>query len=404
MKGSLWWVLLASLLCAGLVTHRGLLVIFILILILASGASALWAKYCLSNVTYRRRLGNSHLPFGEETTLELEIVNAKPLPLAWLLVRDHFPRQITLLTGRLRKGFSHKPAQLVMLFSLRWYERVIRIHRIRGDERGVFQIGPAELISGDMFGARRRKKMVKKTTTLVVYPKVVPIHILGLPTNRPLGEWGAPRQIIEDPLRFAAVREYVPGDNPRYIHWKATARTGKLQSKVFEPSTKLTLLIAVDVQTRPKAYETIPEYLEFIISTAASLATYALEQRHSVGLYANSLGPQGEHWVQVPPSRHPQQAMELLTALASLTSFRGIPFTDMLHQQMPALPFGATIAAITARPNSSLYETLDELRSRGHGILLLTVGESPPQVPFAIPTYHLGGLDVWQRLEALELA
>ena len=96
--------------------------------------------------------------------------------------------------------------------------------------------------------------------------------------------------------------------------------------------------------------------------------------------------------------------MELLTALASLTSFRGIPFTDMLHQQMPVLPFGATIAAITARPNSSLYETLDELRSRGHGILLLTVGESPPQVPFAIPTYHLGGLDVWQRLEALELA
>ncbi|MBC7316243.1 MAG: hypothetical protein H5T70_07480, partial [Chloroflexi bacterium] len=99
MTGKRWWGSLLILLIVALVAREGLLLVFVLVLALAGGISELWARHCLTNVFYRRHFGASHLAFGEETTLTVEFVNAKPLPLAWLAVRDSFPRAVTLLEG-----------------------------------------------------------------------------------------------------------------------------------------------------------------------------------------------------------------------------------------------------------------------------------------------------------------
>lgn len=378
--------------------------IFVLVLALAALASELWARHCLSNVTYRRRLGQTQIAYGEETTLSFEFINAKPLPLAWLLVRDRYPRKVRLLTSDVPKKAPPQRTVLVTLLSLRWYERVIRTHRIRGNHRGCFQFGPAEITSGDMLGFQRRRRVDAEVDTLTVYPKVVPLPVLGLPASRPSGEARAARRIVEDPLRFATVREYAPGDSPRHIHWKASAHTGSLQTKVFDPGATLSLTIAVDVQTYPRVYEIVPEYLEYVISAAASLAVHALNQRHMVGLCANSLAESGRGWVHLLPGRHAEQMTRILSALAALDSFRGLPFHDMLHDLGPSLHYGASVAAISSLPGDPLYEALFALGEAGHGVLLLTVGDSVPVVPSRLAHYHLGGRDAWRRLEALGLA
>ena len=403
MKGPLWWTLLIVLFLAAVAARTGTLAVFVFVLALATAATELWGRFCLSNVGYRRRLGSGQIPYGEETSLVLEFTNAKPLPLAWLMVRDRFPRQMSLL-AETRRPAPHRSSWLVTVLSLRWYERVTRTHRIRGDHRGWFQFGPAEVASGDAFGSRRRQRVDPEVDTLVVYPKVVPVHALGLPSARPMIDWFSHRRVLEDPLRFATVREYAPGDNRRYIHWKATARTGALRTKVFDPSDTLSLTIAVDVQTLRRAYELVPEYLEHVISAAASLATHALRERHMVGLCANGLARSGKRWIRVRPGRHPQQAQQILTALAGLSSFRGIPFEEMLYEVMPSLPFGTTVAAITARPREPTFEALASLEEAGRPTLLLTVGDLEADVPDQLTSYHLGGRDAWRRLEAVELA
>ncbi|HMN26848.1 MAG TPA: hypothetical protein PKE45_01745, partial [Caldilineaceae bacterium] len=55
---------------------------------LVAGAAYLWTRYCLAEVTYRRRFGSTRLYLGEVTELAVEIVNAKPLPLPWLRADD----------------------------------------------------------------------------------------------------------------------------------------------------------------------------------------------------------------------------------------------------------------------------------------------------------------------------
>lgn len=404
MKGSFWWATLALLFLLAVLSRQGILAAFVIILALAAAASELWAHYCLSNVTYRRRLAHSRIAHGEETTLSLEFTNAKPLPLAWLLVRDKYPSKVSLVTSSPRERSLSQHGVLVSLISLRWYERVTRTYRLKGEHRGHFQFGPAEVSSGDIFGFQRRRQELADVDTLTVYPKVVPVSALGLPATRPLGEWLAPRRITEDPLRFAMVREYVPGDNPRFIHWKTSAHVASLQSKVFDPSATLSLIISVDVQTAPVVYESVPEYLEYVICAAASLAMHALNERHMVGLCANGLGKGGQSWLYLRPSRHPEQATQILSILAELDSFRGLPFPEMLRQLRPLLPFGASVLAITAMPQEPLYETLLSLKQVGHGVLLLTVADTRPEVPEELASYHLGGLDAWQQLGTLELA
>ncbi len=403
MKSAAWTALLVVLFVIALVLRRNLLAVFVLILALATAATALWARYCLTNVSYRRHFGTRYLNYGEETTLTLAFENAKPLPLAWLLVRESFPDDVALLTGALQQNTPGEPATLVTLLSLRWYERVSRTHRIQGVRRGHFAFGPAELSSGDMFGYQRRVVEDPHVDEILVYPKIVPVEALGLPTARPMGEWFAPRRIMADPLRFANVRAYVPGDNPRYIDWRSTARTTALQVKEFDPSDTLALMLAVDVQTTPRSYEYIPDALEFVISAAASVALYALEQRHMVGLCANALTRQAQTWTRIRPGRHINQANVLLSALAELDPFRGTPLETMLYEVMPELPFGATVIALTAQPRPAVLEALATLQEVGHRVLLLTVARDEPVIPPQIPHHYLGAPHDWRNLATLEL-
>jgi uncharacterized protein (DUF58 family) len=404
MKGSRWWFFLASLFLIGVLARRGTLSVLVLVLALAAGLSALWARYSLSKVTYRRRLGNAQIAYGEETTMALEFVNAKPLPLAWLMVMDRFPRALQLLTEETRYTVSHDYVYFSTLLALRWYERVTHTHRLKGTHRGQYQLGPAQLASGDVFGFRETKREETDMAPLTVYPKVVPVAALGLPAGRPMGDWLGRRRVVEDPLRFSSVREYAEGDNPRHIHWRASAHTGALQSKVFEPSTTPLLALAVDAQTQPEAYAYIPEHLELVATAAASLAVHALGERYVVGLWTNDIGPGGQGWVEVKPSRHPQQMALLLTALAGLGPISGSQFVNVLHTMRHRLPYGATVLAFSALPNEAVYQALLALQEAGHPVQLYTVGGAPYDVPERLPCHHLGGRDVWQRLEALELA
>jgi len=403
MKGALWWLLLAILFLLAVILRLGILSIFVLMLALASLISEIWARYCLAGVTYSRRLADPQIGYGEETRLVLEFVNAKPLPLAWLLVHDRFPKQVDLLTDEVVSAPAQPAAVFTTLLSLRWYERVTHTHRVRGTQRGRFRFGPAQLASGDVFGFRRSERWDQSSNDLIVYPKVVPVEMFGLPAGRPMGEWLGRRRVIEDPLRFAAVRDYVPGDMLRAIHWRASAHTGSLQTKVYDPSDTLSLMLAVDVQTVLYGYMFVPEYLELIISVAASLAVEALNQRYAVGLYSNGIGQEGERSVRVQPGRHPQQMPFLLSQLASLTSFHGRVFSEMLGELRLQLPFGATVVAITGMPSDAVYEALAAIQEAGHPVLLLTVGDEPVQVPERLPSFYLGGRDAWHRLEAVEL-
>lgn len=401
-----WWSIIGLMLLVSIVLRHNILFLISLLLVLVGGAAELWSRFCLAGVTYHRRFGSTRLYYGEETDVYVEVINAKPLPVTWLSIEDEFPADIDMLTGQVRYSFRPRRRLLVNRLSLRWYERVTRHYRLRASQRGAWKFGPVVFESGDLFGFASQRKEFPEAQTLLVYPRVVPVTALGLPACRPFGDFGAPRRVMEDPLRLMGAREYRSGDSFRHIHWKATARRRQLQTRVFEPSASRSLAIFLNVNTFEYLYEGLDTVLqELAITAAASIARHAWEDGDQVGLYVNSIAqPEGQR-IRIQPGSRPDHLTRIWEALARVVIPGPWPIEGVLHMEAGRLRYGTTLVVVTPVVNERLRQALVELQRRDFGVVLITLGQarldvSPPGVRY----YHLGGREVWDELETLALA
>ena len=94
-------------------------------------------------------------------------------------------------------------------------------------------------------------------------------------------------RLYEDPTRISGVRAYERGDPLNRVHWRATARTGVLHSKVYEPSTVIgaTLLLEFHTAAHEKKHE--PHRSELAVTAAASIANAVYLLNQQIGLVTN---------------------------------------------------------------------------------------------------------------------
>src|SRR5947209_16597047 len=248
-----WYVLAAILLLLSAVAHQPIAFLAALFALVIGLVPEIWYRSALRHLHMRQWVSAPRAFFGETLTLAISMENQKLLPLPWLEIEDEIPEQLTLLTGRATPTYKVNRVALVNTFSLWSFQRVTRRYRLRCTARGVYTFGPATMRSGDPFGWLTREERVPARETLLVYPLVAPIESFDLPPRYPFGERATPHRLLEDPLRIAGVREYALGDDPRRIHWKATARAGELRSKIYEPSSQYRLFILLDINTDRKS-------------------------------------------------------------------------------------------------------------------------------------------------------
>lgn len=392
---------LLILLALSLLLNNPLLFLLDGLLALVAGSTALWHRYCLSGVTYTRRFGTERLFCGETTDLWVEVINAKPLPLAWLKVEDEIPEHIAL--AHTETGPSSKPHRRTfsLVFSPRWYERVRRRYRLTVQRRGLYEFGPALLASGDVFGFRTRLLDVEQRQTLLVYPKLAPLDRLELEAARPGGDQRARQPVTPDPLRLAGARDYRPGDNPRHLHWKATARRGALQTRRFDPGAAPQAYVCLNTQTLERAYEGVDsDRFETAVVVVASIARAWLDTRRPVGLFVNSNVPGARHRIRLPASRHPDQLTRILEVLAGVTYFPMLPFDQMLRHEAAQLQFGAQVIAVSPLITEPILTALLDLQRAGHPAVLVGVGRSAwPDLPPELPVYWTQ--QSWETLESV---
>jgi uncharacterized protein (DUF58 family) len=399
------WGLLALLLLSVLLRSAPLFLLTLLLGLIA-GAALLWLRVCLAGVSYTRHFERTRLFHGDEIALDIEIVNAKPLPLAWLRAEDELPKALQISPARLTHSHRPERLRLINLISLRWYERVTRHYRVTALRRGAWTFGPARLLSGDMFGFDVREEEVAHIDTLLVYPRIAPLTALGLPSDRPFGEFRAMRQLAEDPLRLNGARDYVSGDSMRYVHWKATARRNSLQTKTFDASANRPLALFLNINTHEHAWEGYdPDLQEYAITATASLAHWAWEQGQAVGLFANTVMQPGARIVRIRPAGHRDQLTLIFEALARIIPFGRWPLEESLRYEGPHLPYGTTIVVITALLTEPLRRTLLYLHDRGFALALVTLGGAgnAPLIP-GVRRYHIGGHAEWDALTSLHLS
>lgn len=406
MLGSYWLFIAAVLFIVSLVLHQVPLLLISLLFILVRGVARLWERYCLVRIEYQRRLSANRVFFGEEVQLEVEVANRKPLPLPWIQVEDEIPAEVTLLKGRTSPAHQENRVLLSNLLSLGWYHKVKRRYPIRCMQRGWFTFGPTRIRSGDLFGFFSRQMVIQQVDYLMVYPKIVPLEKLGIPSKQPLGDIRTRRHIFEDPILTSGLRDYHFGDSLRRIHWKSTARLGRLQTKVFEPTTTIDMGIFLDVRTmKPAFWGSVPYLLELGIMAAASISNYAMAAGYRVGLYVNQHKRFLDEPIRVPPSQHTGQLLNILEALAQTHPSETMPIARLVQRESRSLPWGSTIVVISAMPTDTLLSTLVNMKRAGRSVTLIVVGGSEPSISKdGLTVYHIRDDVAWRELEMLSMA
>ncbi len=160
---------------------------------------------------------------------------------------------------------------------LRMGEVQEEIFSLATTRRGVVPVGPATTVRGDPFGLVRRTVPWSEVVELVVHPITVGIESLGAGVLRDL-EGQTTNETSTSDLAFHTLREYAPGDDRRYIHWRSSARASAL-------SGESTLLVRQFLDTRRSHLTAIVDgqassYLDEIdfetgISAAASVVRRA---------------------------------------------------------------------------------------------------------------------------------
>jgi uncharacterized protein (DUF58 family) len=379
-----WVTLAAFAIVIGLFSRQGgLLVVGILVLI-AAAVGWSWNKYSLHGIRYKRSFSERRAFLGEIVDVTAQVTNHKRLPVSWLRVDDEYPLPLTILEGEAQPSTKPDIGLLSSVMSLRWFDRARWRYRLRCDKRGVYSFGPAHLQSGDLFGLFSSRMDEPSQDWLIIYPAVKPISNLPLPPKEPFGDIRGRQWVFEDPSRAVGVRDYGAQDDLKRIHWKASARQQKLQVKVYEPTTTFQLVIFLDMVTLPKPwYGSIPELLERGISAAASIASYAVEKRFQVGLFANGCWPQSDQPLKVLPSRSPNQLMRILEALAAVSAVPTIPIETLLNKESAFLPWGATLLVVTVVATEELLAVMTRLQTAGRRMVLVCLDDRP--LPLAAP-------------------
>jgi len=186
------------------------------------------------------------------------------------------------------------------------------------------------------------------------------------------------------------VRSYHPEDEFRRIHWPATARTGDLQVKVYQPVTARVLEICLNVSTFEVPWLGVkPAMLEQLVKMAATFCFHGFQNGYAVGLLSNGCLAHADHPFRIQPGRSHGQLPLLLSSLAAVTSFTTAPFESHLIKSLPQIPYGATLVILTSIVPPALCDTLIHLkRYRSYTTLISLEKTPPPQLP-GIRTIHL---------------
>jgi uncharacterized protein (DUF58 family) len=296
--------------------QRELTLLGLLVLGITIGAR-LWSRLSLLKIRSSAVVDKSKLFPDESFTLRVSAENAKFLPV-WLQLNVPFEDAFDPASGEMR--FSGECGLL-------WYQRVRFTRELIARQRGVYRLGPAWMRVGDLFGFFSRQKRTAGDIQVIVYPRLVPLKPLLLPSRDFFGLPGA-KTPIQDPIYILGTRDYQHGRPARHIHWKASARHNRLQEKVFEPSEQKKVLLTLEVSQFEKANAS--ENFERTLEVVGSLAVHFDQRSYALGFLTDGMVDEGPSIL--PMGRRPQQLPAILEILARLKMRANGRLVDIMRQ------------------------------------------------------------------------
>ncbi|NDJ87466.1 MAG: DUF58 domain-containing protein [Chloroflexi bacterium] len=338
----------------------------LLLSLLFSWLSVNWVR--IGRRTYVKRL-----QVGDHFDEIFMVRNTSIVPKLWIEIQDHstLPHHHS----------SHVVPTLRGRQNYRW--RV----QTPCTRRGQFTLGPVTLSSGDPFGFFQSARHINATHQVMVFPPTVPIYEFATPLGALSGGHAVRRRTYEVTPNAAGIREYAPGDSLNRIHWKSSARRGKLMAKEFELDPLGDVWIFLDLSRHSLVAEHSywggadyvlspslrlpPSTEEYGIVAAASLAQHFLDQNRTVGFLTYS-----PHRDYIAPDRGDRQFIDILETLALARSETEVTLQQMLALEGHNLMRGTTLIVVSASLQTNWVAEAYAQTQRGLTVIAVVIDPS----------------------------
>ena len=304
----------------------------------------LWARSLVRGLRLTREMRFAWAQVGDQMQERFTLVNDGWASGLWVEVVDHSTMpdyqasRVTSVGGR---------------DSIRWHTEGVCTRR------GLFTLGPTSLRASDPLGLYTVSLHYPGWTTLMVMPPIVPLPTIEVAPGGRAGE-GRPRaDAFERTVSAAGVRDYLPGDSLRWIHWRTSAHRDSLFIRLFDGTPAGDWWIFLDMDRRAQVGEGQASTEEHGVILAASLVDRGLRSRRAVGLVTH-----GEELVWLPPQAGASQRWRILRALA-LVPPGSRPLAELLTRARPAFSQLASLIIITPAVDDGWIEALLPLLRRG---------------------------------------
>lgn len=412
-----WLIAIVAVLIVALAIQSGLLAYAAYVLLGVLLLTRLLTMSGLNVVEAERTVSADEIEAGGRVEVEVAVENTGRLPIPWLLLEDLLPEfAIRERLPRLRiKG------RRMQIRVLRGGKSALVRYKLEDLKRGLYQIGPLVLESGDLFGLHRRYRVVAPPAYVQVNPRVVPLRGYDIASRRPIGDVRLTHRLYEDPTRIAGVRPYETGDPLNRIHWRATARAGRLHSKIFDPTSLAGATIVLDFHRAGYPSRGEPHRSDLAATATASMAFAIAERGQQVGLVTNAgdaaerLSPtnfqrllsrdssdaadqklaqavradsqqvpgERRRMLHVPTGRGVDRFEQIRTTLARAELNDGLTFAELLVEAQSRLPRDATVMAILPAVDDATAISLGTLKRQGYAVTVILVMIPEDDVPTA---------------------
>ena len=199
---------------------------------------------------------------GDHALIRLTVTNPRPRPL--------LPSRMEMPVGPGRAVFV-----VPTLTPRAVHERGFILPTQR---RGIVTVGPVLAVQRDPVGLLQRERSLTTPQDIHIHPRTLRLGTVLHGVLRDI-EGAVTQDLSSSDVAFHALRDYVPGDDRRNVHWRTTARTGRLMVRQFEETRRSSLLVLLSTRQEDYAGE---EDFETAVSIACSLAMDAIQDGREV--------------------------------------------------------------------------------------------------------------------------
>ena len=388
--------LIAVLLLFGILTGANFFALgastFLIVIQLAKHFSNRW----IEAIEVARFVEAHEVTVGQSVGVGMKITNRSGYWIPWMLIDEKISKRYTKLP----------PVALQILVStvqlLAFSPKKTTLYRyaLETQRRGYYQLGPTLLETGDLLGLHRSFRIANQPDYITVLPKLVLLEGFEVSSRRPMGDLKVEDRVLEDPTLLSGLREYRSGDPMNRVHWKATARTGTLHTRVFQPTCVQGAMLLLDMHETTNETRNEPVRSDLAVTAAASIAHWLYQNAEPFGLISNGrdaaermrelnkrslyndrssaianiemksqnnrLSP-----IVLGASRTPEHFAQLHRMLARLERTDGLKLDQLLIETQSRIPKLLSLIVIAQRVDQAGLFALEMFRRRGYALSVL---------------------------------